>query len=326
MITLNKQTLEFSFLNIHPEACLGITFKRTLRVPDDGNRYPLPADLGDFPVFHTEDFAQNIPDTWSNRGGVIIPMYQKEALWIDFGSMVYLFGGNNQEYPCAIKIGTGKICAITGQQWSNELSQSLQNYVVFDQQPWLDGYRIDSQTVRQFVAMPLGEGYTTEEQISHEANYGGIQIMVIPMKREYYEKHVNLEQISCHKHEIESNLLGLSPGGKISQKIYEDSYGVEAWDIENSARCFVHTVNSEQFETITGLCPPASPITREKYIEQAMPWYEYYSDAKALKGVSNLGKLSSVAQKHLNNHWDVLSGNQSMPYEKVVKLQGQTHD
>jgi hypothetical protein len=326
MIALNKQTLEFSFPNIHPEACLGISFKRTLRVPDDGNIYPLPADLGNFPVFHTEDFAQNIPDTWSSRGGVIIPMYQKEALWIDFGSMIYLHGRNNQEYPCAIKIGTGKICAITGQQWSNELSQSQQNYVVFDQQPWLDGYRIDSQTVRQFVAMPLGEGYTTEEQISHEANYGGIQIMVIPMKREYYEEYIRQRKMRIFYHENEDSLLGISPGGKISQEIYEDLHGVDAWDLEHSARCFVHTVNSEQFESITGLCPPISPITRESYLGQNLPWYQYYSDAKVLSGKSKLIELRSVAQKHLNKHWDILSGNQSMPYEKIEKLQGQTHD
>ena len=35
-------------------------------------------------------------------------------------------------------------------------------------QPWLDGVPVDQEHVRQYVAMPLGQGYTVEGQvISH---------------------------------------------------------------------------------------------------------------------------------------------------------------
>ena len=40
--------------------------------------------------------------------------------------------------------------------------------------------------IRQFVAMPLGEGFTAEEQITGKAEHGGLQIIVYPMKHEAY--------------------------------------------------------------------------------------------------------------------------------------------
>jgi hypothetical protein len=49
--------------------------------------------------------------------------------------------------------------------------------VVVPEQPWLDGYCVEKGIIRQFVAMPLGAGYTAEEQISGKAEHGGLQIM-----------------------------------------------------------------------------------------------------------------------------------------------------
>ncbi|MCF6192859.1 MAG: hypothetical protein L3J46_00810 [Kangiellaceae bacterium] len=319
MITLNNQTLEFSFPDLHPEAGTNISFKRTLRVPDDGNDYPLPAGLGNFPIFHVEDFSDNLSNEWLERGGVMIPIYQSEALWINFSSLGAYFD-RSTSYPCAIKIGTGKICAVTGNKWNNELSEIKQDYLVSNKQPWLDGYRVDEHTVRQFVAMELGEGYTAEEQITGEATWGGIQIMVIPMKRSYYDQlEVPLTpfpKLTILRH---SRNMGIAPGGKIRQKIFEDPHGTDAWDLKHGTRCFIHTVNSEHFKDISGVEPPHTPISRKEYIDKNIPWFEFYSDSKAISGNSKLDKLKSVAQTHLNKHWDVLPDNQSIPFERVMK-------
>ena len=43
-------------------------------------------------------------------------------------------------------------------------------------QPWLDGFSIGEGLIRQFVAMPLGNGYTVEEQLTGKAYIGGIQV------------------------------------------------------------------------------------------------------------------------------------------------------
>ena len=88
-----------------------ISFKRTLRLPDDGETYPLPPALGNFPLRHIEDFDLKGRDHLKKRGGVIMPMFQADALWINFNSLQIT---SDQEYPVAIKIGTGKISAVSG--------------------------------------------------------------------------------------------------------------------------------------------------------------------------------------------------------------------
>ena len=80
---------------------LTIAFQRTLRIPDDGRTYPLPAGLGAFPLRSLDDFPATAPASWLQRGGVVMPMDQSEALWISFSA----------RYPCAVKIAAGKINA-----------------------------------------------------------------------------------------------------------------------------------------------------------------------------------------------------------------------
>ena len=115
-----------------------------------------------------------------------MPIHQAEALWIDFDAG---YGGRlGGSYPVALKIATGKICAISGKPWEEGLTQSPQNYVVLSEQPWLDGYCVEKGVIRQFVAMPLGDGFTAEEQLTGEAAHGGLQIAAYPMKRKVYEE------------------------------------------------------------------------------------------------------------------------------------------
>ena len=49
MLYLKDDTLNFNFSEtVHNEARCRIDFKRTLRIPDDNNSYPLPPSLGRF--------------------------------------------------------------------------------------------------------------------------------------------------------------------------------------------------------------------------------------------------------------------------------------
>ncbi|WP_169714619.1 hypothetical protein [Mycobacterium celatum] len=41
----------------------------------------------------------------------------------------------------ALQVGIGKLCAITGNPWSEHLSRNPQNYLALPEQPWLDGIR-----------------------------------------------------------------------------------------------------------------------------------------------------------------------------------------
>ena len=44
--------------------------------------------------------------------------------------------------------------------------------------------------------------------------------------------------------------MGLAPGGLMRQEIYEDDYGIKAWDTTVRSRCYVHILNSVQFLSV----------------------------------------------------------------------------
>ena len=131
MLELNGDTLKFTFPEIHPDAELTITFIRTLRIPDDDKTYPLPPALGTFPLQHVDDHRERVPAKWLEHGGVMLPMYQAEALWIRFTSKN--IPKRQTRYPFAVKIGTGKISAITGDEWVKVMTED--DYCVVPEQP-----------------------------------------------------------------------------------------------------------------------------------------------------------------------------------------------
>ena len=166
MFKLNKavgqaEELIADFPEVHPKAQLKITFQRTLRLPDDGREHSLPAGLGNFPLRHVDDCVAEIPESMADRGGIIMPMYQREAMWLNFEGT----------YPMAVKIAAGKINAVTGKPWDNCLSAKPQDYMVTPDQPWLDGFYVQEGVVRQFVAEPLGQDTTVEEIMTSESEW-----------------------------------------------------------------------------------------------------------------------------------------------------------
>lgn len=184
MLELRNQTLRFAFPEVHADCWLDITFHRTLRIPDDDKEYPLPPSLGAFPMKHIDDHRNRVPADWLEHGGIVLPMYQCEAMWISFKPNT----GSRRPapYPFAVKIGTGKISAVTGEIWQKGLHEK--DYMVAPPQRWIDGYVVEKDIIRQFVAAPLGMGFTAEEQITGEAEHGGVQIEVYPMDPETYDK------------------------------------------------------------------------------------------------------------------------------------------
>ncbi len=298
MIELSKDELIVRFPEVHRRAECRIEFQRTLRIPDDGRIYPLPAGLGRFPLRHLDDFASRMPKRSARRGGVVMPMYQGEALWINFD------GSFDTSYPCAIKVAAGKVCAISGEPWTEGLTEDPQNYVVVPEQPWLDGYCVDKGMIRQFVAMPLGSGTTAEEQLTGEGVHGGLQIAVYPMKREAFEalSRPAPELGACYSMpapDLDSAVseMGLAPGGRMIQAIYEDEYGLEAWDQECGSRCFVTLANSAQWMAITGDLPPTRPPNKWDYEMAGIPWFFHYDeDLQVLEGAERLAGLKSLGQ------------------------------
>ncbi|MEM7312111.1 MAG: hypothetical protein AAF497_03060 [Planctomycetota bacterium] len=325
MLELKNDSLVFSFPDVHPAAQLRITFQRTLRIPDDGRTYPLPPGLGEFPLRHIDDFEQTVPASWLSRGGVIMPMYQSEAMWLHFQSD---YIENQGQYPFVVKIATGKINAVSGMPWKQDLNRQPQDYLAIPTQPWLDGYCVEKGVIRQFVAMPLGQGFSAEEQITGHAEFGGLQIMACPMKRAAFEKHFPIQEHSftrkcassmdflCEADGGDSS-MGLAPGGQMRQEIYEDPYQLKEWDVTESSRCFVHLANSEAWRSITGKNPPTRPVTAKDYTKAGLPWFEYYGDpACTVEGSKILNGLKSVAEKLSGK--SELSDNESVSPKKII--------
>lgn len=303
MIELQGDALVFRFPGVHEHAALKVQFQRTLRIPDDGRSYPLPPGLGAFPLRHVDDFAQRVPESWMRHGGVMLPMYQSEAMWLHFSSP--------HGYPFAVKVATGKINAVTGEAWREGLNRGPQDYLPVPEQPWLDGYCVEKGFIRQFVAMPLGAGYSAEEQVTGRAEHGGLQVSAVPLRREAYELLLEERRLAAARRDASSAYaaramaapapammeMGLAPGGRMRQEIYTDRRAMEDWDQRHSGRCFVHIANSMAWRQITRTDPPTAPRTAEEYTRARLPWFQLYDERQtALEGSGILAGLKSVLQ------------------------------
>ena len=94
--------------------------------------------------------------------------------------------------PFAVQIFVGGVNAVSGEPIGEdeatlmrrlslmEKKKSIQDYVVTPEQLWLDGIATGKGRVRQFVAMPLGSGYSIEAQVTGQDLHGGLQIHVTP--------------------------------------------------------------------------------------------------------------------------------------------------
>ena len=310
MPTLENDRLVFRFPQIEENANLSIYFQRTLRIPDTETTYSLPPGLGTFPVRHAEDFSAKLPPETNSRGGVILPIWQAEAMWIGFSNRGLEW---DLDFPVAIKVAAGKINAVTGEPWRPGLHRRPQDYMVSPQQPWLDGFAVEKGVIRQFVAMPLGEGYSVEEQITGEAEWGGLQISVTPLRAEIWmakraawedQRRNRASVVSCcqeepvflkKSHGLASMAMGA--GGRMKQEIYPDNFRVEDWDVTATERVFVTLLHAKDWKTVTGEAAPNEPPTAKEYSKAGLPWFEYYGiDQSALSGSAALAGVKSVAK------------------------------
>lgn len=247
-----------------------VFFQRTLRVPDDGKTYPLPPGLGEFPIHKVEDYVGRVPEEWLDRGGVFIPLYQREALWLGFEAAYWK--------PNAVKVSLGNVNAVTGANWDKTLHSDPQDYLVCPPQPWLDGIKTGSGVVRQFVATPLGLEDSIESQLTG-VEIGGLQIHVFEPHAGIFPDQAPPRTLpKVFQTESVSSSMAVGAGGEIQQKIYPDPHGLETWDLENSGSVWVHILNSRLYQDVTGLEPPPTPVDARAYTQHGFPWFEIYDE------------------------------------------------
>ncbi len=264
-----------------------VSFQRTLRIPEDDQIYPLPPTIGRFRIHRVADFAERLPATWQEPSGFFIAMYQREALWLGFDGAEWK--------PNAVKVAVGGVNAISGTVWEEGLDDDEQNYLVSPDQPWLDGINAGDGFIKQFVASPLGADNTVEGQITGREETGGFQLVVYEPKPGRFpdEPPVTTDPGIAVMEAMPLGLeMGLGAGGQIKQKIYEDPYGIDTWDENNFGRLHVHILNSEQYQAITGLEPPPTPVSAETYAEYGLPWFDLYDES--LQGIAASRTLAAV--------------------------------
>ena len=292
---------------------------RTLRIPDDGNTYPLPPGLDTFPIRRVSDYDGKVPAAWRERGGFFFPMYQREALWLAFYDSAWW-------HPVAVKVGIGGVDAITGRKFTGKLHRRPQDYVVAPEQPWLDGIKSGKGTIRQFVAARLGEGLTVEAQITGAEETGGIQVTVVEPKEGIFPEREPMATrryggmgTLCLESPVAS--MGLGAGGRMKQSIYPDEHGLDTWDQSTATTFYVHIADSHTWQSITGEKPPATPVSAELYTRYGFPWFDLYDEhlgdltpSKKLAGVKSIGELEGRDSLIANDP------SLAIPPEQVVKL------
>lgn len=335
-----------------------ITMHRTIRLPEDGNTHNLPPSLGQFPMKRIEDYKDKVPEAWRGQEGVMIPMDEREAMWIGF-----------QGSTSAVKVATGKVNAVSGGKWTQELlpptgvdgKDPEQDYMVAPHpQPWLDGYNIGNGVIRQFVGQAMGKGYTVEAQVTGKEDVGGIQILVVPAKPNkinppyrgrrglvggasassglesfgpsndgVLEGSASMEWMEAESHGPTASMapsmnvtksygasgvhgksvtrgssrsaslpksaeIGLAQGGRMTQEISVDPHGIDAWDMSKMERVFVHILNAQLWEEITGEKAPGMPPAAKSY---KGAFYQYESGHEALNGSGTLANVKPVSEK-----------------------------
>ncbi|MGW2515436.1 hypothetical protein ACWC09_00085 [Streptomyces sp. NPDC001617] len=320
---------------------VAVRFVRTLRLPETGT-HPLPPGLGEFPVRRVRDHPDTVPEQWRARGGVMLPVYLREAMWLSFGGTAE---------PAALQVGVGKVCAVSGRPWSDRLSRKPQNYVVLPRQPWLDGINSGRGTVRQFVAVPLGLGATVEGQVTGEEVWGGVQLQSFPLNERRLAEWRKAEQARERARPSGGGYgmtamsmaapsapgsapmpvaaraprapaaMGLGVGGSMRQEVYEDDRPLADWATEPAGRVFVHLVTPPEWRRITGEAPPPSPVDRAAYTRAGLPWYDYYDqDAEDLAPTDTLEAVKPVGDWLGDDHepWQAPSPDQVKPLKDAA--------
>ena len=211
---------------------LHITLWRTVRIPEDGKLYDLPAGLVNFPLVDAAQLRERQPQDSTQDVNCVLPMYDREAMYMEFEGEKYDFGPGYIQRPYAIRPYAGGVNAISGvpihakssttpSSSSNptaltrvgtlELNEVVdlpplaeQDYLVADastsdiyvKPQWLDGVAENPGRVKQFVAVPFGTGESIEAQKVGNDNVGGLQLEIIPSLPLHRLRHHQGHQIT----------------------------------------------------------------------------------------------------------------------------------
>jgi hypothetical protein len=259
-------------------AC-AVALHRTLRIPDDGRHHPLPPSLGHLPVYRT------------GTDEYVVPMRRAEAMWLGFRAPHFR--------PHALKVGIGGVDAVSGLPFTaGRLTRRPQDYVVVPDQPWLDGINAGAGVIRQFVAVPLGEGLTVEAQLTGTESDGGLTLSLFePRPGRFPDAPPPVDVLRAAAPACAAaGAMGLGAGGRMRQEIYEDEYGVATWRLDPARTVRVELVDALAFEALTGIAVPGPPVDARTYTQHGLPWFDLLEPGRRdLAAAERLAAVRSIA-------------------------------
>ena len=203
--------------------------------------------------------------------------------------------------------------AVSGDPWSEAIvARREQDYLVCPPQPWLDGINAGDGIVRQFVAMPLGMGYTVEGQVTGDERFGGIQLVSFAPKPGVFRPDPAASR--ARRARALRRSPRLQPDSAASTAARWASRPAVAWSsrstrtrtgprrgtTRSTGRVYVHIVNSMLYEQITGRKAPDTPVTARTYAEHGYPWFDLYDEhlgdvdpSEALAGVKSVKEMDA---------------------------------
>jgi hypothetical protein len=265
---------------------LTVSFHRTLRLPENGGVYPLPPGLGLLPVKRSGSGSGTLE--------LLVPLFRREALWIGFSATAWK--------PNAVKIIAGGINAVSGQPDDACRLDTVQNYVVCPNQPWIDGCNIGGGVIRQFVAMPLGQGYGLGAN-TPSGEKGGLDISAFdPLPGHFPDAPpppppgpIKMARAIFGIPAAEEMTLGA--GGRMRQKIYPDPFGHEIWDPGAIGRAHVQLIDARDWRSVTGEEVPPSPIDTEAYTRAGLPWFDIYDEGEPALAPTAPGSPKTIGER-----------------------------
>jgi hypothetical protein len=268
---------------VHFGASVTVRCMRTLRAPADGREYALPVNLGGFPIFRVRDYLDRVPASWHADQGVFIPLHQCEAMWISLAGRWWK--------PNAVKVGVGGINAITGEPWIDTLSAEPQDYLVCPDQPALDGATFGHGGFRQFAARSLDGGHVVGGQSAGEAAFDCLELVVYEPKAQCFPDRPPHERVLengyCRRPpQPEALETDAAPDRRLRQPICADVHGLDTWAQMNKETVYVHLVNGDAFQEITGHALPPTPVSAKTYHDAGLPWLDPYNEYRLESGTT----------------------------------------
>lgn len=269
------ECIEIDYSNRFYISSLSISFRRTVRVPDDGVSYNQLPDCGFFPLYYVGTFLSPLPQKLVNDGGVFLPMYRKQsfAFWdaVDFGDLEReaAWIRFDADRPFAVKIHVGGINAVSGRDGAagnrpaDRLSEQVtQDYIVAGPQRWLDSFTNGDGKARQFVAQPNESGYSVEPQLTGANRTDRLQFEIVPMLQ---QKVVTIRLTTNYPRDSVLSLHRTIPL-KVAMAKWIDKYAPKPWEVELYSSDGTRLNEGERYTVAACLCADNSKNLL------ALPW------------------------------------------------------